>query len=171
MKLDNLLIHFPNRNNKEPFKAADVDLKTEPFEVKIADFGYSRELGHGEKSGSWYGSPLLMAPESLFSQGYDHKVDVWACGIIYFQLITGYFVFQANDIKDLARKMKKGDWSFPKSIDFSMQGLDFLNCTLQYDAKKRLNWMELVNHEYLTMAQAEIIPIKFKTNEEGGEKV
>ena len=25
-----------------------------------------------------------MAPESLFSQGYDHKVDVWALGIIYF---------------------------------------------------------------------------------------
>lgn len=57
---------------------------TEKFEIKIADFGYSRELEHGEKSGSWYGSPLMMAPESLFSKGYDHKVDVWACGILYF---------------------------------------------------------------------------------------
>ena len=54
------------------------------LDVKIADFGYSRELNRGEKTESWYGSPLLMAPESLFSQGYDHKVDVWALGIIYF---------------------------------------------------------------------------------------
>jgi serine/threonine protein kinase len=84
LKLDNLLIHFPDRDDFEPFNACDCDLEKEPFVVKIADFGYSRELSHSEKSGSWYGSPLLMAPESLFSQGYDHKVDVWACGIIYF---------------------------------------------------------------------------------------
>lgn len=169
LKLDNLLIHFPNQDSLGELEPEKFDLRTEPFEVKIADFGYSRELEHGEKSGSWYGSPLLMAPESLFSQGYDHKVDVWACGILYFQLITGYFAFQASDIKDLARKMKVGDWAFPKCIDFSIQGLDFLNCTLQYDQKKRLNWGQLVNHKYLTMAQGDVIPLQFKTNEETGE--
>jgi len=84
LKLDNLLIHFPDRSNKERLKPENFDLMTEKFEIKIADFGYSRELEHGEKSGSWYGSPLMMAPESLFSKGYDHKVDVWACGILYF---------------------------------------------------------------------------------------
>ena len=84
LKLDNLLIHFPNRDNLIKFNPEDIDLTKEKFEVKIADFGYSRELNRGEKSGSWYGSPLLMAPESLFSLGYDHKVDVWALGIIYF---------------------------------------------------------------------------------------
>jgi serine/threonine protein kinase len=84
LKLDNLLIHFPNRSNVDKLNLADVDVATEEFEVKIADFGYARELAQNEKSGSWYGSPLLMAPESLFSKGYDHKVDVWALGIIYF---------------------------------------------------------------------------------------
>ena len=107
-----------------------------------------------------------MAPESLFSQGYDHKVDVWACGIIYFQLLTGYFAFQAKDMKDLSDKMKKGNWSFPKKIDFSIQGLDFLNCTLQYDAEKRLNWQQLVDHSYFTAAPSEIIPITFNTDTE-----
>jgi hypothetical protein len=33
-------------------------------------------------------------------------------------------------MKELGRKMKAGDWAFPKKIDFSIQGLDFLNCTL-----------------------------------------
>jgi serine/threonine protein kinase len=120
LKLDNLLIHFPNRDNLEPLDTSTIDLTTEKFEVKIADFGYSRELNRGEKSGSWYGSPLLMAPESLFSLGYDHKVDVWALGIIYFQLLTGYFCFAASDIKDLAKKQKKGEWAFPKAIEFTV---------------------------------------------------
>ena len=68
----------------EPFDVRKLDLTVEPFEVKIADFGYSRELNRGSDTKSWYGSPLLMAPESLFSLGYDHKVDVWALGIIYY---------------------------------------------------------------------------------------
>ena len=110
-----------------------------------------------------------MAPESLLSKGYDHKVDVWACGIIYFQLITGQFVFNATNVKELAQKIKDGDWSFPKMIEFSMQGLDFLNCTLQYDVNKRLNWKQLCTHPYLTMDQSEIVPITFNTNEETGE--
>jgi aurora kinase, other len=81
-----------------------------------------------------------MAPESLFSKGYDHKVDVWALGIIYFQLLTGHFVFNAQDLNELGKNVRKGDWSFPKSIDFSVSGLDFLYGTLQYDSEKRLNW-------------------------------
>jgi serine/threonine protein kinase len=84
LKLDNVLIHFPNQSNIDPFDVRKLDLTKEPFEVKIADFGYSRELNRGEDTKSWYGSPLLMAPESLFSLGYDHKVDVWALGIVYF---------------------------------------------------------------------------------------
>lgn len=81
-------------------------------------------------------------------------------------------MFQSNDIKDLAQKVKKGDWSFPKSIDFSVQGIQFLNCTLQYDVTKRLNWDELSNHPYLTTTAKDIIPLNFKfpdQKEEGKE--
>jgi len=78
------LVHFPERDSVAKLDITGINISEEPFEVKIADFGYSRELNKNEKTGSWYGSPLLMAPESLFSKGYDHKVDVWALGIIYF---------------------------------------------------------------------------------------
>jgi serine/threonine protein kinase len=84
LKLDNLLIHFPKQDNRKKLIPKYFDLTSEPFEIKVADFGYSRELEHGGNAESWYGSPLMMAPESLFSKGYDHKVDVWALGILYF---------------------------------------------------------------------------------------
>ena len=48
LKLDNLLIHFPDHDNKEVFFAEEFDLREETFEVKIADFGLSRELEHDE---------------------------------------------------------------------------------------------------------------------------
>jgi len=78
------LVHFPERDSVAKLDITGINISEEPFEVKIADFGYSRDLNKNEKTGSWYGSPPLMAPESLFSKGYDHKVDVWALGIIYF---------------------------------------------------------------------------------------
>ena len=81
-KLDNLLIHFPNR--KENILWSQVDLEKEKFIIKIADFGYARKLDHNKTSDSWFGTPLLMAPEALFGKKYGHKRDVWALGVMYF---------------------------------------------------------------------------------------
>jgi serine/threonine protein kinase len=39
-----------------------------------------------------------MAPETLLGIGYDFKVDVWALGAIYYNLITGLHVFNANSL-------------------------------------------------------------------------
>ena len=44
LKLDNILIHFPNFDELEEEDLQGINLDTEPFEVKIADLGYVREL-------------------------------------------------------------------------------------------------------------------------------
>ena len=65
LKLDNILIHFPNKEllSKEDLK--NLDMEAEPFEIKIADLGYARELTTNEegRAKSFKGSPLMMAPE------------------------------------------------------------------------------------------------------------
>jgi len=42
-----------------------------------------------------------MAPEILFAKGYNYKVDVWALGALYFTLLTGMYVFNAESMKQL----------------------------------------------------------------------
>ena len=44
LKLDNILISFPNRHTLEEEDLQTIDLDNEDFEVKIADLGYAREL-------------------------------------------------------------------------------------------------------------------------------
>jgi serine/threonine protein kinase len=83
-KLENILIHFPNRDSALSIPWNEIDLDKEEFEIKIADFGYARRLEHGETSKSYFGTPLLMAPEVLFGKKYGHKRDVWALGAMYF---------------------------------------------------------------------------------------
>jgi serine/threonine-protein kinase ULK2 len=99
LKLDNILIHFPRfKDTLTDYQLKGLDLKTEPFLVKIADLGYSRSLGDSERAQTGCGTPLLMAPETLLGVGYDFKVDVWALGVIYYNMITGLHVFNANSL-------------------------------------------------------------------------
>ena len=44
LKLDNILINFPNLDLLEEEDLQNIDLDNEPFVVKIADLGYAREL-------------------------------------------------------------------------------------------------------------------------------
>jgi calcium-dependent protein kinase len=34
------------------------------------------------------GTPFYMAPE-IFNGKYDNKVDLWACGILLYELLSG----------------------------------------------------------------------------------
>lgn len=74
-----------------------------------------------------------MAPEVLNGVKYNHKVDVWSLGIVFFELLTGYTPFTGTDKNDLKRNLEKGNYGLPKKLKLSLQGLDFLNGCLQFD--------------------------------------
>ena len=160
LKLDNILIHFPNQNIRSKQDLAQIDLENEPFVVKIADLGYARELTKQEtgRVKSFKGSPLMMAPEQLSTywgrgSGYTHKIDVWAIGVIFYQLLTGMFMFSVDShtkrsdaMQALYVKIKKGTWSWPTDIMISLQTFDFLNKTMQHDPFYRPTWEEMMVH-------------------------
>ena len=103
LKLDNILIHFPDRpSNLTQDDIDGIDLENERFFVKIADLGYAREFKRSaeeDRAWSFRGSPLMMPAEQLStywgseSTGYSHKIDVWAIGVILYQMLTGMFIF------------------------------------------------------------------------------
>jgi serine/threonine protein kinase len=111
-------------------KTCDLIGKTEaecPIVVKIADLGFARKLEEDQLAGTHCGTPLLMAPQILLGDFYNHKADVWSLGCIFYELLTGFTPFTGNSKPDLAKNLEKGDYSFPKTIKFSLEGLSFLN--------------------------------------------
>jgi serine/threonine-protein kinase ULK/ATG1 len=60
--------------------------------LKIADFGFARNLQPQGLAETLCGSPLYMAPEILQFQKYDAKADLWSVGTILFELVVGEFV-------------------------------------------------------------------------------
>jgi len=57
--------------------------------VKLTDFGFSTFFDPNKKMDLSLGSPLYMAPELVSEVPYDHRVDVWAFGVISYVIFSG----------------------------------------------------------------------------------
>lgn len=81
-------------------------------QVKIADFGCARQIvGDSYDSTTISGSPAYMSPEQLQGKMLTLKVDVWALGVIIWELLNEQIPWSdrnCNDRKDLAKHVSVG---------------------------------------------------------------
>jgi len=57
--------------------------------VKVADFGIARiEASDLTQTGAVMGSPGYMAPEQYAARAIDHRADIFAAGVVFYQLLT-----------------------------------------------------------------------------------
>lgn len=65
--------------------------------LKLGDFGISRQMDtKSALNATSCGTPYYMSPEVCASQPYDSKADVWALGVILYELITFKKPFDAS---------------------------------------------------------------------------
>ncbi len=58
--------------------------------LKVADFGIARiEASDLTQTGAVMGSPGYMAPEQYAARAIDHRADIFATGVVFYQLLTG----------------------------------------------------------------------------------
>ena len=63
---------------------------TQGGRIKIADFGIARlEASNLTVANAVMGTPMFMAPEQFLGQGVDHRADIYAVGVVLYQLIAG----------------------------------------------------------------------------------
>lgn len=70
-------------------------------EVKIMDFGLSTVIGNGERAHDPFGTLTYVAPEILYDQPYDFKVDVYSLGSMMYQLLCGHLPFNVRSEKQM----------------------------------------------------------------------
>ncbi|MDZ7636837.1 MAG: serine/threonine-protein kinase [Bryobacterales bacterium] len=76
--------------------------------VKLIDFGIAKidELSI-TKAGYTLGTPYYMAPEQVTGQGITYLVDIYAYGILIFELFTGVRPIEADSIQQIFYKILK----------------------------------------------------------------
>ncbi|MBW2463928.1 MAG: protein kinase [Deltaproteobacteria bacterium] len=70
------------------------------FQVKLLDFGIARSLHDSRLTtqGDIFGTPQYMAPERVSTIDAGLEADLYALGVILFEMVTGRLPFDANDI-------------------------------------------------------------------------
>ena len=88
--------------------------------VKVLDFGISKTLDTQSglsltRTSSIMGSPLYMSPEQMrSSKNVDQRADIWALGVILYELLTGHVPFEAESVPELCLKVVQDEPNPPK---------------------------------------------------------
>lgn len=78
--------------------------------VKVLDFGISKHLGTDEvdltSTNATLGSPLYMSPEQISkSKTVDARTDIWALGVILYELLTGMSPFRGGTALEVVSRI------------------------------------------------------------------
>lgn len=73
----------------------------ENFNIKICDFGAARYIEDSYDQEDVFGTLEYMAPDIVYKDLHDEKVDVWSLGILLYELCHGITPYDPKDIEDL----------------------------------------------------------------------
>ena len=86
----------------------------------VADFGLAvHESARLHSKGERFGTPSMMAPEQVRGEGHrlDGRTDIWAMGVMMYQLLVCQKPFTATDRSELFNEIETLDPKPPRQID------------------------------------------------------
>ncbi len=124
--------------------------------VKVLDFGLAKAMDstvgssattmnsptlsiHATQAGMILGTAAYMAPEQARGKAVDRRADIWAFGVVLFEMLSGRRAFEGETIPDLLAKVieREPDWSaLPGATPTRLREL--LRRSMRKDPKNRL---------------------------------
>ena len=137
-------------------KPANVKLRADGT-VKVLDFGLAKALdpasptsadamqsptmtGRATEMGMILGTAAYMSPEQAKGKAADRRADVWAFGVVLFEMITGDQLFRGETSSEVMASVMKEepDWTrLPANLPAPVVRL--LHRCLEKDPRKRLS--------------------------------
>ncbi len=109
--------------------------------VKLIDFGIAKAANRATKTqtGTLKGKIGYLAPEQIHRQGVDYRADIFALGIVLYELTTGVRAFrESSDLMTLER-ITRGDIRRPSEVatDYPAELERIVMKALDLDPEKR----------------------------------
>ena len=124
-------------------KPANIKIRPDGS-VKVLDFGLAKAMGAGlgpdaetqtmTTPGMIMGTPGYMSPEQARGETVDKRADIWAFGVVLFEMVTGRRLFEGKSVSDTLAAVitREPDW---KMAPFRVRRL--LRACLEKDPKRR----------------------------------
>ncbi|KAI1883153.1 hypothetical protein AGOR_G00242290 [Albula goreensis] len=119
--------------------------------LKISDLGVAEALhpfAEDDTCRTSQGSPAFQPPE--IANGLDtfsgFKVDIWSAGVTLYNITTGLYPFEGDNIYKLFENIGKGDYTIPEECGPLLSEL--LKGMLEYDPVKRFSIQHIRQHNW-----------------------
>jgi serine/threonine protein kinase len=120
-------------------KPANI-LITADNRVKITDFGIARlDSSNLTQEGQLLGTPNYMAPEQIQGRDVDHRADLFALGVVLYEMLTRHKPFQGENLTVVSHRIVYDHFTPPKEYVQNLPaGLEaVLNRALDKDPNRR----------------------------------
>ncbi|MCJ1436191.1 Cell cycle serine/threonine-protein kinase cdc5/MSD2 [Xylographa pallens] len=142
--------------------------------IKLGDFGLAAilitesDVTAVSRRTTLCGTPNYIAPEILERgrKGHDYKVDIWALGVIFFALLTGYPPFSDKVQEEIYRKVRCLEYTWPANArnDYPEEAKALVSSLLKTSAEERPEPDQIVGHAFFSMHGANAIPSIIETS-------
>jgi serine/threonine-protein kinase len=128
-------------------KPANVLINDEGL-LKIVDFGVAAAQSQGDtqltKTGYVIGSPKYMAPEQILGRKVDERADIYAVGVILYEILTGIPPYSRGDHMSVMYQHVQGKARHAKEVNPALPpGLaDVIMRAMAVDKTKRFQTMD-----------------------------
>lgn len=123
--------------------------------VKLLDFGVARAAQKSlsnYREGTLMGKLSYVAPEQAEGREFDHRVDLFAVGVIFYELLTGTHPFgKVADVEALIESRRREVVPPSKAAGLPKVFDDFISRSLAYEPSLRFQSAEEMADELLQM--------------------
>jgi eukaryotic-like serine/threonine-protein kinase len=119
-------------------------LLTTAGEIKLIDFGIAKFADQKlTATGQILGTPSYMSPEQWLGAPLDLRTDIWALGVMWFEMLNGQRAFTGADLPGIADAVLKAP--IPRLTNKSIDGVDLsatqnlLDAMMHRDVEHRLS--------------------------------
>lgn len=128
-----------------------------PLHVKLCDFGLANFYDkHDDQSTmtAMIGTPGYVAPEVVKREPYGPPVDMWACGVVLYVMLSGRMPFYGKDDVQCLRRTAAGEYTFPDRewSNVSEDAKSLVRALLQIRPETRLTAKAALQHRWLALS-------------------
>jgi aurora kinase len=116
-------------------------------QLKLTDFGGSNYLEGGNVRYTTCGTQIYHSPEMLLKKGYDTRVDIWAIGILIFELMVGRPPFKSDAQHSMEDNIVHLRINWPSTMNLLARSL--ITKILKLEPDQRPTLKEILEHQFI----------------------